>query len=792
MAGYGYERVGGVAQPELDLVDPYPERIAEMLRRSAPPADSAAGAEWNVWRPTPAPAGQKPAPLVRAGTITGLDGGPPPPVCVGGLGESHIVLPKLSMADEVARQLLLRMLGSASNVQAYVCDIDRTGAFKYFLQPGLCENIFPEEVDKKLEELVRLQHRISTEPGVRPGTAREPWRILVMTGTPRTAAGKERLNLLAQSTNWGSIISVGTEVASSPSVERDIGIDGLKIRLDSTVPNTLIRRAVVEMAAASRPKVHSMVELIDAPGERMPSSRGLEARIGTERDGSIVTIAFESETPHGLIVGRTGSGKTNFLMNMMSDLMNSYSPEDMQLYLVDGKKSDLSVMGHGRGDDAYFPQLRLLGSNVQDAEDGLAILRHVEAEMDKRALRIGDHGAMNIEGLYAKTGEKLPRILLLWDEVQELLESPLAGEAVEILDRLARQGRSAGVHLMLGTQVWEGMAALVKKPNLLTQFAIRIAMAGGDGLMDRLTNMNVMNQVRKYQAAVNIKGGIKQTEDDNQIVSTPQVTQTDLMKIKRRAWQKWPSRPPYILDGRIDPVLEDSAQYAALVPISDEAVGFVGETPGIDKEAVGFNLESISGRNIAVLGTLQPDISRVLTSFVKSVGKQHRPGDADFSILHYSPTDSLTAQELARGLKTDGHTVAVFTGAAADSRIEASVANLADQGGRKHYVVVLSADRVRTGQFPKLLKEGAEDGTHVVGVWSGLERMKMALGGFLSNTGHVLNGIVALNISQADLKALTSQVVHPTWGNGTRPGRALFFDSTGDTGPMGQVVKLYK
>ncbi|HZM64184.1 MAG TPA: FtsK/SpoIIIE domain-containing protein, partial [Candidatus Saccharimonadales bacterium] len=575
-------------RPEGQVEDPFPAKLAEHFRQWAPPPNSAAGAEWGNWQPTPASAGERPAPLIRIGVVEGLDSGPPPPICLGGLGERHTVISDSKKAEEASRQMLLRILGSAGNVRAVICDTARTGAFRDFLEPGLCENIFPDDVDGVLKDLVQLQHKVATESEVQIGSAAEPWRILVITGNPRSATARDHLSLLTQSTNWGSIIALGTDIQDNELIQRGPP-RGLKWRLDPQLPSSLVRQAVKDMAARAQPKSLSMIELIEASHQRMPSGKGLEGCVGTKRDGSIVRICFADETPHGLIVGRTGSGKTNFLTYMMSDLLHAYSPDDIQMYVVDGKKADLSVLGPGEGDETYFPQMRLLGSNVTDPEDGIAILRHIEKEMERRYLSMNDKRVKDIEGLRSRLpGEKWPRMLVVWDEVQELLDGPLSDAAVNIINKLARQGRQAGVHLMLGTQNWQGVEGIWKKPDMLKQFALRIALAGGEGMMDNQTNWSIMGEVTGHLAAINKKGGMRHTDADNEIVSTPEVTNHDFVAIKLRTFQRWSvNQPPEVLDGRIKPVLGTSQAFMELKPSAQKpAVGFVGQMPGIGGRAV--------------------------------------------------------------------------------------------------------------------------------------------------------------------------------------------------------------
>nr|BFE67309.1 hypothetical protein GCM10020092_006100 [Actinoplanes digitatis] len=81
----------------------------------------------------------------------------------------------------------------------------------------------------------------------------------------------------------------------------------------------------------------------------------------------------------------------------------------------------------------------------------------------------------------------MPRILCVIDEFQVLLagNDPMANEAVQLLESLARKGRSYGIHLILASQTVLGVEALyAKRDSIFGQFPVRLALPGGGDVLE--------------------------------------------------------------------------------------------------------------------------------------------------------------------------------------------------------------------------------------------------------------------------------------------------------------------
>jgi tetratricopeptide (TPR) repeat protein len=190
------------------------------------------------------------------------------------------------------------------------------------------------------------------------------------------------------------------------------------------------------------------------------STRGLSAPIGQKgaRDAAILRLD-SGDCSGALLVGRQGSGKSTLLHTYISGLTTLYGPEELELYLIDFKEGVEFKAYAGEG----LPHAKVIAIE-SDREFGLSVLESLEAEISDRGeiLRAtgGRHSGM--QGLREITGQTLPRILLVFDEFQVLFarNDKVGVAAAEKLEKIIRQGRGFGIHVLLGSQSLAGLDAL--------------------------------------------------------------------------------------------------------------------------------------------------------------------------------------------------------------------------------------------------------------------------------------------------------------------------------------------
>src|SRR5262249_45258648 len=148
-----------------------------------------------------------------------------------------------------------------------------------------------------------------------------------------------------------------------------------------------------------------------------------------------------------------------------------YRPDELELYLVDFKKGvEFKTYATHQ-----LPHARVIAVE-SEREFGLSVLQRLDAELKQRGDTFRRAGVPNVKEYREKTNKPCPRILLLVDEFQEFFveDDRIAQEAALLLDRLVRQGRAFGLHLLLGSQTLGGAYTLAR--STIDQMAVRIAL----------------------------------------------------------------------------------------------------------------------------------------------------------------------------------------------------------------------------------------------------------------------------------------------------------------------------
>ena len=163
--------------------------------------------------------------------------------------------------------------------------------------------------------------------------------------------------------------------------------------------------------------------------------------VGKDISGNIEVIDL-SKTPHLLVAGTTGSGKSVFINTLLASLLYKFSPDRLKLILIDPKMLELSV---------YNDIAHLLAPVVTEPKKAIITLKWVCKEMERRYSMMNEEGTRNLEGYNQQANEKLPYIIVFIDEMADLMMT--AGKEVEhYVQRLAQMARACGIHLVMATQ----------------------------------------------------------------------------------------------------------------------------------------------------------------------------------------------------------------------------------------------------------------------------------------------------------------------------------------------------
>src|SRR5262249_36888126 len=276
------------------------------------------------------------------------------------------------------------------------------------------------------------------------------------------------------------------------------------------------------------------------PGEvwTASASKGFDVPVG--RAGATRRQTFSlgrGTSQHALIAGKTGSGKSTLLHALITNLALTYSPEEAELYLIDFKEGV---------EFQWYATYRLPHARVvaiqSEREFGLSVLQRLDGILKERGEKFRDAGVNDLASYRAATpNEKTPRILLLVDEFQQFFveDDKLAQEAALLLDRLVRQGRAFGLHVLLGSQTLGGSYSLPR--STIDQMAVRIALQCSDAdaqLILSKDNNAARLLSRPGEAIYNNQNGLIEGNDLFQVVWLDEVRRDKILSdIRKRADQ---------------------------------------------------------------------------------------------------------------------------------------------------------------------------------------------------------------------------------------------------------------
>ncbi|MCR5735811.1 MAG: hypothetical protein K6G22_14490, partial [Lachnospiraceae bacterium] len=177
---------------------------------------------------------------------------------------------------------------------------------------------------------------------------------------------------------------------------------------------------------------------------------GVIVPVGYLEGGQPFKIQFDDRHINTLILGNTGSGKTNLLHIMMMNMMLRYDPSEVAIYLIDFKYGlDFSIYTKYN-----LPNFKTIGIG-SDPEYALAMLKGIEKEQQRRSKFIGDRYHKISEYNAANPNDRLNRIIFIVDELYVLAEKAddrIRKEILQLINVLAHQTRAVGIHLVLSGQ----------------------------------------------------------------------------------------------------------------------------------------------------------------------------------------------------------------------------------------------------------------------------------------------------------------------------------------------------
>jgi S-DNA-T family DNA segregation ATPase FtsK/SpoIIIE len=247
----------------------------------------------------------------------------------------------------------------------------------------------------------------------------------------------------------------GVKVAKVTSLNRDIAyaMAATDVRILAPIPG---KSAVgVEVPNETR----QLVSLGDLMGsaEARAATHPLDVAVGKDIAGRAVFVNLAA-TPHMLIAGATGAGKSSGINSILTSLLMRSTPDEVRLILIDPKQVEM-------GQYARLPHL--LTAPVTNPKKAANALGWAVKEMERRYDLLVEVGFRDIGGYNAafdkgevndpdapegaKMYERLPFIVVVVDELNDLM-MVAARDVEECITRIAQKARAVGIHLIVATQ----------------------------------------------------------------------------------------------------------------------------------------------------------------------------------------------------------------------------------------------------------------------------------------------------------------------------------------------------
>lgn len=399
-----------------------------------------------------------------------------------------------------------------------------------------------------------------------------------------------------------------------------------------------IGRASVDSARVQVP----FSQIAPLPENYWQNDTTQELRIPIGRTGATkqqILAIGKGTRQHALFAGKTGSGKSTLFHVIITNLALSCSPDQVEFYLIDFKKG-VEFKCYAT---KQLPHARVVAIE-SDREFALSVLHRLDEELKRRGDRFRALGVQDLPGWQRAGGpEPIPRTLLIIDEFQEFFveDDTIAQTASLLLDRIVRQGRAFGIHVLLGSQTLGGAYSLPRAT--LGQMTIRVALQCNEA--DAYLIMDDNNSAprllsRPGEGIYNDAAGSVEGNSPFQVVWLPD-DERDLWLDKVTALSARSGRPaqtPIVFEGNAPADLNGNVllkKVLASPPVQLPAVGrcWLG-APNSIKGPTEAAFHRQSGQHLLIVGQRDEATLIMLGLSLLALAAQYPAGTAKFYLLH--------------------------------------------------------------------------------------------------------------------------------------------------------------
>ena len=574
-----------------------------------------------------------------------------------------------------------------------------------------------EHMETVIQKYLRNEFATIDDYNAQAGELAEPYRFVVVADFPTGFAGdafRRLASIAATGARCGVYVLVARDLRTQLSSE--VQLDDLEAHcvnlvqqgdkfmwkdevfaqfplvLDPPPPEALLTQLLerVGKAAKESKRVEVSFDTIAPEPQQFwtaDSTEELGVPIGRMGATRLQTLRLgRGVAQHALIAGKTGSGKSTLLHALVTNLSMWYSPDQVELYLIDFKKG-VEFKTYATHN---LPHARAIAVE-SDREFGVSVLQRLDTELARRGELFRKAGVQDLASYRRSAGPAappMPRSLLVIDEFQEFFseDDKLAQDAGLLLDRLVRQGRAFGIHVLLGSQTIGGTSGLAR--STIGQMAVRIALQTSEAdsqliLGDNNSAARLLS--RPGEAIYNDAGGLVEGNSPFQVAWLPDDKREAYLELVRaKADAGDPARwdPAIVFEGNAPADVHKNALLAAVLdapqwgaaPAAPRA--WIGEPVAI-KDPAALALRRQSGANVLLVGQQEEQAMSVMASALISLAAQYPPGGAIFHVLDGTPADSALAGTFGRLKSAIPHEMRLIEWRAVPEAIDELAAQLA-------------------------------------------------------------------------------------------------------------------
>lgn len=373
------------------------------------------------------------------------------------------------------------------------------------------------------------------------------------------------------------------------------------------------------------------------------SASELSIPFGVTPQSDVVNLSITQTSGKNVavVVGISGSGKSVFLNTVIISAAIHYSPDEIDLYLIDFSGVEFNIYA-----DELLPHAKVIAPE-SERELGISVLREIDEEGVRRQKLFSKAGVNNITDYRKKNPtEKLPRILVIIDEFQKFFENDMDSisyEAETVIHNIVKEYRKFGINLILATQTINSYTNKIG----LGMIANRVVFEWNDDdshcLFVGQPPVQMISEVGDCVYNDNLGKAKNNIQTKCYNISLDQIRPVLKQLSEKAKSQKIPEKDLFVFRSNAKSYFSDNKNINNIekCDIPGKFRVYLGEPIAISEDHVYIELQHNVNANIIIIGGSGYDAAlRIAINCVKSLILSHDDNKATFVFLNFMQNDN--------------------------------------------------------------------------------------------------------------------------------------------------------